>query len=387
MLNENNLRVGIWKALCCTPPQKIDGYMIGGEANYEVNWEDDPYASEELVLCDEDKWLAKFLTRDTERAPMPQTPSDFGLSWEKVFEEPGLIEPKLNRDYFEECVSYFERRLSFYEMNMVSMQKNNPVDIMFFYSPVLDFIQHFTNHDPELNQINRAMSVLDQFIGRLVSKLAPENIAIFSDHGITALDKFFPDTPTTVQREAFGWRDHSIWLKNGKIIARGRNNGFISGIHSIKGCFIMSGNAIRHEEIKHMRVIDIYPTLLEMFDVRVPKNREGYVHDIYLNKKIINTDKLLCYEKVKSTHICIIQNIDIPQFNRVLNEVFLDNRFCMITVLGDEKYKNILLADPRVDNFVPILDKKIDPASLSGFEKIIVPYFNNATNELDYIQI
>jgi len=387
ILNEYGIKVGMWKGLVTTPPQKIDGYMISGEANFEIDGEEDPYARTEPVLCGEDDHLRKYISFDIKKPPMPKSPEEFGYTWELIYNNPNLVDNILNENYFNECVSYFQKELTFYENNMVSMQTHNPVDVMFFYTPILDFIQHFTMHDPEYIQIKRAMKILDDFVGRLMNKLNPENVIILSDHGMTSLDEFFPDTPTEIQKEAFGWRDKSIWLKNGKIVTRARNGGFMSGIHSLKGCFIASGKSIGKGQIKHMRTIDFYPTLLEMFNIEVPSNREGYVHNIFKDKGIVNTDELLKVSNIEEKNIAIIQSIDIPQFNKIINEVFLDNRFNNITVFGEEKYKGILQGNPRVSSFVKIENKKADMELLSKFDKVIIPYLNNSTNEVDYIEM
>lgn len=128
------------------------------------------------------------------------------------------------------------------------------------------------------------MKLINEFIGELLRELEPKNTVIISDHGMSSFRQVLDCDDVEIQREAFGWRDKSIWLKNGEIIAKANNGAFLSGFHDIKGTFIISGKDIRSGNIKGMRTLDFYPTLLELFGIKVPSGREGYVLDIF--KKI-----------------------------------------------------------------------------------------------------
>lgn len=386
ILNENGLSVGMWKGLTTTPPQNIDGYMVSGEPNFEIDGKDDPLAETMPVFCEEDRNLESYIVGEIDRPNLPKSPEYYGHSWEEIFEDNDLADEILKDDYFDECVDYLQQELNFYRTNIVNMQNRNPVDVIFYYTPIIDFIEHFQMHDV-CNKINiKCLKILDDFIGNIINDLNPDNIMLFSDHGMKSLADFFPNTPTDIQREAFGWSDKSIWLSNGQIATRARNGAFLTGIHSIKGCFIASGNDIANKQIYNMRTIDIYPTLLELFDIKVPANRDGFIVDIFDKERLVNSDIEL-NNNIKSGKVAIIQNIDIPDFNRVINEVFLDNRFMDITIIGESKYKNILMGNPRVNNFIDIEEYKINKSVIDTYQSIFVGYKNSKTRQVTYIEI
>ncbi len=387
VLNDHNIKVGMWKALVTTPPEKINGYMIGGEANFEIDGERDPYASTPPLLNKLDKNIEEYINFDIEKPPMPKKPEDFESSWDEVFKNSSIADEILDENYFEESIAYFKKELEFYEENMTNVQRNNPVDVMFFYTPILDFIEHFAMHEESNRVVKKAMSILDNFVFNIIGKLNPKNVILMSDHGMTSLVDFFPNTPDHIQKEAFGWTDKSVWLKNGYLVTKARNGAFMSGIHSLKGCFIAAGDSIGKGKIEHMRTIDFYPTLLELFDIKVPDERHGYVQDVFSNKEIVNKEKVLIEEEIIINKIAIIQNIEIPKFNNIINEVFLDNRFAEINIIGERKYREILKGNPRVKEFYEIIGGKINENLLRKFDRVIIPFKNDITKELDYIEI
>ncbi|NFT06911.1 MULTISPECIES: alkaline phosphatase family protein [unclassified Clostridium] len=387
LFNDAGIKVGMWKGLSTSPPEKINGYMISGEPNFEIDWENDPLANIKPVFCNEDKELNKFIIGDIDRPPMPKTAKDFGLTWEVMLKDNSIANEIIKDDYFHECVEYFENELMFYGKNIINMQKNNPVDVIFFYTPIYDFIAHFQQHDSSKEELLAAIKIVDNFIGMILSELVTENVILISDHGIEALADNFPNTPINIQKESFGWSDKSIWLKSGQIVTKARNLAFLSGIHSLKGTFIISGNKIKKGKIENMRTIDFYPTILELFDIKVPEKREGFVLDIFKNKVILNKDKLLNQEKIKFENIAIIQDIEVSEFNRIINEAFLSNRFCNITIFGEEKYENIFKANLRVNKFRKIENRRIDFKELSSYDRVYITYRNNKTKQFEYLEI
>ncbi|WP_408955687.1 alkaline phosphatase family protein [Natroniella sp. ANB-PHB2] len=387
LLNKKGVTVGLWKGLNTTPTRKIDGYMIGGEPNYEIDNQNDPLGSAKPLFCEEDKKLKEYISGNIENPPMPRKAQDFGFSWDELLENPDLINQILTDDYFEECVDYLKKELNYYKDNIINMQEHRPVDLLFFYTAIIDFLAHFQMHAPKKRVIIEAYKVVDNFIGEMIEKLNPNNIIVMSDHGIKALADFFPNTSTKIQKESFGWRDKSIWLENGQIITKARNKGIMSGIHAIKGSFIATGEDIKPSKLEEMRTIDFYPTLLELFDIKVPKGREGYVLDIFKDKEIINKEKLLTKDKIKRENIAIIQDMEVSEFNRVINEVFLDHRFAKITIFGEEKYKNIFSGNPRIDDFIIVDDFELDFKELEEYDKVFISYRNRMTDQFSYISI
>ncbi|OCL27614.1 hypothetical protein U472_03420 [Orenia metallireducens] len=386
-LNEKDISVGMWNGLVTTPSKNIKGYMISGEPNFEIDGAEDPLADVNPVFCEEDKDLKKYIIGEIDRPPMPKSPEEFGYTWEEILEDYSLADKILKDDYFIECVDYLEGELEFYKNNIINMQKNNPVDILFFYTAIVDFIAHFQMHDQTDEVMKKSLKLIDQFIGEVLDELAPEKIIVMSDHGLKSLASFFPNTSIEIQKEAFGWKDKSVWLKNGQIATRARNQAFLTGIHSLKGSFIIAGEGIKKDKIGEMRTVDFYPTLLEIFDIEIPKDRQGFVLDIFSNKEIINKDKLLTKDKIKRENIAIIQNIEVPEFNRVINEVFLDNRFANITVFSEEKYKNIFLDNPRVEEVKLMKDFKLNFKEFQDYDKLFIAYRNKTTGEFKYLEL
>lgn len=388
ILGNNNVKVGMWKGLTTTPPQEINGYMISGEINYEADAEEqDEYTSLDPVVCSKDKNLLKLISGNVDKQPVPKSAEDLNCNWEQIKQNPNILNDILKDDYFKEAVDYLKDNLKYYEDNLLKVQKNVPVDVCFFYTQLIDYIGHFQLHDLKKTQMIRAIKIVDDFIGNIVKNINPDNVIILSDHGIKGWQEAFKNSSYELQKEMFGLRDSAIWLKNGAIVIEARNKGFLSSCHDIKGTFIISGKDIKVGKINEMRTVDIYPTLLEMFNINVPENREGFVLDVFKNKKILNDKKFISTCTLNKSKIAIIQNIDIPDFNRVVNEVFLNNRFSNITVLGEEKYKDTFICNSRIDEFISIDNKVLDKNILNKFDKVVVSYKNTMTREVDFYEI
>lgn len=387
LLTTNKISIGMWKALSTTPPEAVDGYMISGEISYEEDSEENPYASLEPIFNEKDKHLAKYIRGNIKKQPVPKSSEDLGYTWDELLKNPKAASEILKEDYFYESVEYLEENLKYFETNMLNMQRENPVDVCFFYTQLIDYISHFQLHDKEKKVIIKAIKLIDDFIGKIIKELNPENIIVISDHGIKSWESNFINADIEMQKEMFGLRNEAIWLENGSIVIRARNKGFLSAMHDIKGTFIASGKLIKHGNIKDMRTVDFYPTLLELFGITIPNGREGFVLDIFKDKNIVNLDKLLIDNKVVRKNIAIIQNIDIPMFNNVVNEVFLKYRFCDITVIGEEKYKESFYSNPRISSIIFIKNNKIKRDELLKYYKVFVPYKNDMTKINNYYEI
>ncbi|MPQ32551.1 hypothetical protein E4V42_14045 [Clostridium estertheticum] len=387
IFTDNEITIGMWKALSTTPPEAVEGYMISGEISYEEDSDENPYASLEPIFNKKDKHLAKYIVGNIEKQPIPKSSEDLGYTWDELSKNPKLASEILKADYFCESVEYLEENLKYFETNMINMQKKNPVDICFFYTQLIDYIAHFQLHDKEKKEVIKAMKLVDAFIGKIINKFNPENIIVISDHGIKSWDSNFLNADIEMQKEMFGLRNEAIWLENGAIVIKARNQGFLSAMHDIKGTFIACGELIKHSNIKDMRTVDFYPTLLELFGITIPEDREGFVLDIFKEKNIVNTKKLLTENIVVRKKIAIIQNIDIPKFNNLLNEVFLQHRFCDITVIGEKRYKESFLCNSRINRVVFIEDNKIKRDELLKYDKVFISYKNDMTNHVSYYEI
>lgn len=390
VMNSAGLSVGMWKGLATTPPEDIHGFMISGEICYEQNCSNKKcffdYCNEMPIVTEKDKYLLKSIEKDIPQFVFPKPCEYFGCSWQDLKSKKVNIEDILTDDYFINGLDYFEKNLNSYEKNILNIHRNKEVDVCFFYTQFIDFICHFQMHDLEKKVVIKALELVDSFIGRINNTINPENIIVLSDHGIKGWYENFVGAPEDIQQEMFGLRDEAIWLKNGSIVINARIGGFLSAMHDIKGTFIACGEKIKHCQISDMRTVDFYPTLLEWLDIKVPKGRSGFVLDIFKNKDICNKDRLIPQE-VKKINIGILQNIDIPTFNKIVNEVFLQNRFATITILGKGRYIDSFLSNSRVDEFIDIEDIKCDIKYFNKFDKVIIPYQDNLNNKLDYYEL
>ncbi|WP_252255063.1 alkaline phosphatase family protein [Clostridium sp. ZBS12] len=387
LLNVNGISVGMWKALSTTPPEAINGYMISGEISYEADAYENPYASLESVFNEKDKSLVKYISGKVKNYPVPVSSDDMGYTWNDVLSNPKIASDILKDDYFHKAVEYLDENLKYFKSNIINMQQNNPVDVCFFYNQLIDYIAHFQLHDKKKKEVIKAVKLIDDFIGEIIDALNPENVMIISDHGIKSWNSNFLNATLEMQKEMFGLRNEAVWLENGSIVIRARNKGFLSAMHDIKGTFIAGGNLIKQIELNEMRTVDFYPTLLELFDINVPDGRDGFVLDIFKKKNIVNLDKLLHKNQVIRKKIAIVQNIDIPRFNTVLNKIFLSYRFYDITVIGEKRYKDAFLSNPRISNIVFVDNGTINRDELLQYDKVIISYKNDMTNEVNYYEM
>lgn len=387
VLSSNGIAIGMWKCLSTTPPEDINGYMISGEISYEEDADNNPYANLDPVVTEKDKDILNYIEGESYKQPIPKSAEDLGYSWDELLEDPSIINEILDDDYFSESIEYMKDNLEYFRKNILNVQKNRPVDVCVFYTQLIDYISHFQLHDKKATQVKKAIKLIDKLIGDVLTDIKPENVVIISDHGIKGWDSNFLGADLKMQKEMFGLKDEAIWLDNGSIVIRARNKGFLSAMHDIKGTFIACGDMIKSGKLHDMRTIDFYPTLLEMFDIDIPLGRDGFVLDIFKDKNITNINKVLDESKINSDKIAIIQNIEIPKFNTILNEVFLNNRFAHITVIGESKYKEAFLCNPRVDDIYLLEKKEIDRSVIKKYDKVFICYKNDMSKEIGYYQI
>lgn len=389
VLGDRDISVAVWRGPATSPAEIINGYMISGQVNYNFNNSNVKYESIFPKCHKDDMNISRLLTEENIGYPeAPKKPSDYGLKWKDLFEDNSLFEDIIKGDnYFEDGYLYLDKELKYYRENILNTQKKYPTDVMFYYTPTLDLIQHFQSYDPNRRIVIESMKLIDKFIGQLIEKISPDNVVILSDHGISSIKEVLGNGDINIQKEAFGWSDKSIWLKNGEIVTEARNGGILSGLHDIKGTFIMAGRDIKKNEIKEMRTLDFYPTLLELFGIEVPKDREGYVLDIFKDKNIINKSKLLNKEMINYKKIIMIQNMGVAEFNTVINEVFLDYRFHEITLYCEHKYKSVFDVNPRLKEVQSIDSLILDIDVLEGYNLLCIGYKNDSTGEVKYIKI
>lgn len=389
LLNKKDISTGLIRLYGVNPPEKIKGYMLGGETNFDFEAEDRDLHSTNPTFCKEDESLKacfKGLLKDPKST---KKPSDFGLDWDEILKNNEVLEDIFTKaDYWQEGLDFINEELDFYALNLKNLEEKQPVDTMFFYTAAFDAFQHHQLYDQNKTLILKAMQKIDEFVGKMIKNLNPENIIVMSDHGQSSFKEALPCDDIDIQKEAFGWRDQSVWLKDGSIVTKARSGGFLSGFHDIKGTFIASGKAFKNVTIKEMRTVDIYPTLLEFFDIKIPKNRSGFVLDIFKNKNILNEDKVLSLSSIKRKKIALIQNLDVPSFNKALNEIFLDNRFAEITLFCEEKYEDIFKGNTRVNKTIIMENLQLSKEILNDYDEIYLAYKNPALkNQKYYIKL
>lgn len=144
--------------------------------------------------------------------------------------------------------------------------------------------------------------------------------------------------------------------------------------------FIAGGKNIRHTTVNEMRTVDVYPTLLEMLDVKVPKSRSGYVVDIF-EKTLLNTDKQLPKD-IRYKKLALIQTHEPCVTDIVLNELYIASRFSEITVVGEAKYEELYRNNPRVSDYITA-----DRFSQDNFDEVYCGFYNQTTGLMSHIKI
>lgn len=383
-MNNQGLSVGLWRPIVTSPPQDIDGYMLCAEPQTERVSSKPSHIH--LEYHPKMKHLAEQLEGNLIIQPLPNTPDELGYSWDTLRKNTDLSDRVIVDDYYKEGTEYFNDEMEYFERNIIKIQSSHPVDVLFYYTATLDLIQHFQVHEKSKNQILLCIDALDKFVNNLQRSLNPESIILFSDHGTKAFSEFFPNTPIDIQKEAFGLRDKSVWLSNGEIVTEARNGAPLMGVHSLKGTFIGSGPQFKHTKIENMRTVDFYPTLLEMLNIPIPADRTGYIVDI-LDKEILNSSHVFPVPLPQGPQIAILQTEEVAKLNSTINEVFLDNRFSQLTVIGQEKYRHVFLANPRVANFESVQGNSLSKTALEGFDKVCIPNPNPFDPDNAYIAI
>ena len=118
-----------------------------------------------------------------------------------------------------------------------------------------------------------------------------------------------------------------------------------------------------------------------MMKIKVPDPREGYVLDIF-NRQVVNKDLLLDEKKIEKKKIAFIQCQQPSVTDIILNELYIEKRFSCITVVGEEKYREIYLNNPRVTGFVSYEEFKSD-----NYDEVYCGIYNQTTEEMKYMRI
>jgi len=66
----------------------------------------------------------------------------------------------------------------------------------------------------------------------------------------------------------------------------------------------------------------------------------------------------------------------------ILNELYLENRFTHITLVGETKYEEIFRNNPRVSDFVPI-----ENFDAEQFDEVYCGFYNETTKLMKHIRV
>nr|WP_326126673.1 alkaline phosphatase family protein [uncultured Oscillibacter sp.] len=358
ILNNHGLSVGLWTPICCADPVELDGYTVVSTAVPLESPQSNRIVKRTLQVCEKDKLILDMISEEAPPRLYPRTLAQQGYIFEDLRRSPALAWEAVQAYHFQDALENFREELEFFFQSICAVQRRCPVDVLYFYTPTTDLIGHCAMYRDDSETLTAAYQLLDQYVGRWVDALQPENTVVLSDHGMCNFKDLVQCEDEAVRREAFAARDEVIWLPNGYIAFEAHNGAILFTAHALKGTFIAGGHDIRHTVIEQMRTLDVYPTLLELMGVRIPDGRAGFVEDIF-NRGLVNQERLLpmvvpC-QQAAVLQCCLPSVTDI-----VLNELYVHNRFTQFTVIGEEKYREIFLHNPRVRGFVPY--EAFDPA-------------------------
>lgn len=381
VLNKSGLTIGLWAADCCPYPVEVDSYAVSIKYDLIATPAENRESPREIHLHTKDQWLGRFLTASPPPRLFPQTLKQQGYSFEELRTNPDKARDAIEKYHFQDSLKNFEEELEYFFSRMRAVQREHPTNILYFFTPTTDLIAHCCMHCDDNDVLIKAYQLLDRYIGELIAEFNPELTVVLSDHGMQNFRELIHCSDHQVQREAFSARDEVIWLDNGYIAFEAHNGALLFTAHSLNGVFLASGEGIRNTSITGMRIVDVYPTLLEMLRIEVPAGREGFVMDIF-DRPAVNAGKLLKTEDVRYESIALIQAHEMSVTDIILNELYIESRFANITVVGEAKYEEMFRNNPRVSNFL-----SHDMFNPEDFEKIYCGFYNASSKHMAHVRV
>ncbi len=381
ILNQNGLSVGMWAADCCVNPVEIGGYMVS--ARYEMLETPAAVRTAERILqvCDRDRYILDLIQGEVPPRLYPKTLEQQGYSFNQLKENTDLAMKAVEKYHFQDALENFAAELEFFYQAMCRVQEQIPMDVLYFYTPTTDLIGHCSMYCDNCDVLVSAYQLLDQYVGKWLEALHPENIVVLSDHGMSNFKELVYCSDDRLRREAFAARDEVIWLPNGYIAFEARNGALLFTAHGLKGTFIAAGKDIRHTTLREMRTLDIYPAILELMGAEIPDDRAGYVPDIF-NRGLVNQKRLLPEKVMIHKKAAVLQCFSPSMTDILLNELYVRNRFVDLTVVGEEKYREIYLHNPRVSGFLPY-----DAFDARKFDAVYCGIYNETNGLTGHIQV
>lgn len=185
ILNAQGMTVGLWAADCCVEPVEIDGYVVS--ARYEMLETPDPVRTSRrtLQVCRKDQRILDLIHGEAPPRLYPRTLEQQGVSFAQMQKDPELALRKIEEYHFQDALENFAQELEFFYQAMCSAQEKYPVDVLYFYTPTTDLIGHCAMYCDNSDVVVKAYRLLDQYVGKWLDALQPENVIFLSDHGMS----------------------------------------------------------------------------------------------------------------------------------------------------------------------------------------------------------
>lgn len=381
VLNDNQISVGLWAADDCDYPVEIDGYVVSANWRGIEEAQEERCAHREIQVCEKDVFIKNILKDAPPPRLYPKLLSVQGYQYEDLKDDEELAWEAVEKYHFQDSIENFREELEYYFQSMKKVQEVKPVDVLYFYTPTTDLIPHGCMYCDNNEVLLQAYKLLDEYVGKFIEEFQPDNMIVMSDHGMVNFSELIKCSDREIQKEAFSARNEVLWLKNGYIAFEGHNGSLLFSAHAIKGTFIAAGKDIKKSVLHEMRIIDIYPTLLELLNCKIPDNRNGYVMDIF-NKTIQNDNKILHEDNIKYEKIAIIQTQEPAIMDIVINEIYRRNRFSKITIVGEQRYHEIFEGNQRVEQFI-----EYDDFTITDYDSVYCGIYNPITQKLNHMKI
>ncbi len=380
ILNDHGMRVALWAPMCCSDPVELDGYVVVSSAVPLEEPRSDRIVKRTLQACGKDRRILDLIPGEPPPRLYPRTLAQQGYVFEDLRRDPALAWEAVQAYHFQDAIENFREELEFFFQAICEVQCREPVDVLYFYTPTTDLIGHCAMYRDDSETLVEAYRLLDEYVGKWMEVLQPENTVFLSDHGMCNFKDLVRCEDEAVRREAFAARDEVLWLSNGYIAFEARNGALLFTAHALKGTFIAGGRHIRHAEINAMRTLDVYPTLLELLGIKVPDGRAGLVQNIF-NRSLVNQERLFP-EEMPCRQAAVLQCYSPSMTDIVLNELYVHDRSMRFTVVGEERYREIFLHNPRVSGFVSY--GSFDPAA---FDEVYSGVYCETSGLTGHIQV
>lgn len=380
VLNQNGMSVGMWAADCCVNPVEINGYVVSAKYTMISSPTEIRTAQRNLQVCEQNRFVLQCISQNPPPRLYPKTLQQQGYEFNELKEDSNLAWEAVSKYHFDDAIENFQEELDFYYESIRNTQAKYPVDVLYFYTPTTDLIAHCCMCSDNNDVLIKAYQILDDFVGKMIKELEPDTTIFLSDHGMINFKDLVYCSDKEVQREAFAARDEVLWLKNGYIAFEAHNGALLFTAHALKGTFVIAGKEIKYKKLTEMRTLDIYPTLLELFSIKVDENRSGYVQDIF-TRPVKNMEKVLPAD-IHYQSIALIQCQQPSVTDIILNELYIEKRFAKITVVGEEKYREIFSHNPRVSAFVSY--EEYNPEE---YDEVYCGIYNQNTEKMQHMRV